>query len=475
MPAVLGVGIGFVRIAFGRREPVGRVTVFASAVVTGVGFVLVKTSPAAAAVASRLWSVVVGPSQIRADVTDLVTLPGLGLAVWVGLGAVVEARTRRRRAGTLVALVLLPTATLAIAATSAPQYPDAVTVQVLDGRFVVGEANAYHDSRAPDQWRISYDGGFVWHYLDSDERESVDEASVPRRGCVAEAPTHCYRVVPGHLRVEESLDGGGTWRVSWEITDEKRRPLAHRYDGLRDVDEYLSSRSLAVASVPGGHAVVVANGRDGYAVRDTAGQWFRIGFGSQVFDDGSLYTQSPPPLDRSIKDAAPEIAGGVLVGLLAVAVAGCVALWREERRWPTVLATPLWATGALLALLGAVGVQGADSEWWPFGPILSPVGIVVGAFLAVVAACFAVTTGAMVGALRPGKVLALSLIGLASAAAPIAVYLAWAGGHLGYRMAGLATLHAAVVGLTSAVLVALRASRPGVGFGGSVRRVFRGW
>jgi hypothetical protein len=66
MPAVLGVGIGSARIAFGRREPVGRVTVFASAVVTGVGFVLVKSSPAAAAVASGRWSVVVGPSQIRA-------------------------------------------------------------------------------------------------------------------------------------------------------------------------------------------------------------------------------------------------------------------------------------------------------------------------------------------------------------------------------------------------------------------------
>jgi hypothetical protein len=94
--------------------------VFASAVVTGVGFVVVKTSAAAATVASGLWSLVVGPSQIRADVTDLIALPALGLAVWVGLGAVADARTRRRRVDMAVTLVLLPTATLAIATTSAP-------------------------------------------------------------------------------------------------------------------------------------------------------------------------------------------------------------------------------------------------------------------------------------------------------------------------------------------------------------------
>jgi hypothetical protein len=63
---------------------VGPVTVLGSAAVTGVGFVLVKTSPAAATVASGLCSLVVGPSQIRADVTDLLALSGLGLAAWVG-------------------------------------------------------------------------------------------------------------------------------------------------------------------------------------------------------------------------------------------------------------------------------------------------------------------------------------------------------------------------------------------------------
>ena len=177
MPAVLGAVIGLVRLTVGRRAPVGPGTVYTSAVVTGVAFALVKTSPAAAAVASGLWSLILGPSQLRADVTDLIALPGLGLAVWVGLGAVAGAQARRQRASTLVAVVLLPIATLAIAATSAPHYDDAVTVQVSNGRFVVGEANAYHGSREPFMWWISDDGGFVWRKPNPTEAESVQEGA----------------------------------------------------------------------------------------------------------------------------------------------------------------------------------------------------------------------------------------------------------------------------------------------------------
>src|SRR6185369_14514364 len=51
--------------------------------VTGLGFAVVKTVPAGAVVASGLWSLVVGPSVILADPTDLVALPALGVALWV--------------------------------------------------------------------------------------------------------------------------------------------------------------------------------------------------------------------------------------------------------------------------------------------------------------------------------------------------------------------------------------------------------
>jgi hypothetical protein len=52
----------------------------AAVALTGVGFAAVKTLPAAASIASEAWSVRRGPSLVRADVSDLLALPALGLA-----------------------------------------------------------------------------------------------------------------------------------------------------------------------------------------------------------------------------------------------------------------------------------------------------------------------------------------------------------------------------------------------------------
>ena len=64
--------------AFGLRRPVP-----VAAVLTGVGFVLAKTSVTGAAATSAIWSLTGVPTLIRADVTDLVALPALGVAWWI--------------------------------------------------------------------------------------------------------------------------------------------------------------------------------------------------------------------------------------------------------------------------------------------------------------------------------------------------------------------------------------------------------
>lgn len=83
----------------------------------GIGFVIVKSTAAGAAAASAVCSAVAVPSLIRADATDLLTLPGLALAWWVWTRA-----RRRPVARRLVRLartvVVLPAAVLAVAATS---------------------------------------------------------------------------------------------------------------------------------------------------------------------------------------------------------------------------------------------------------------------------------------------------------------------------------------------------------------------
>ena len=53
----------------------------------GVGFSLVKSFGYVAELASAAWSVAHGPSIIRADRTDLLTLPFLAVAWWAHRGA----------------------------------------------------------------------------------------------------------------------------------------------------------------------------------------------------------------------------------------------------------------------------------------------------------------------------------------------------------------------------------------------------
>jgi hypothetical protein len=309
-----------------RVRPV-RVAAAAVALI-GLGFVAVKASPHAAGYASAAWSLVNGPSRISADITDLVALPALGLAWLTWLTA--TARPARSRLARLVAtLVVLPTAGMAMAATSAAVYDDAIAITQWHGAIVVGVGNAYFKQRGSDRhWMSSTDGGLTFSYrLPGDAGPSAapsaaspsavptvngtpsptgyvqflnDLPTLPMAGpadCVASDPGHCFRVVAGHLRVEETVDGGADWRIAWQVTDAQRKKLADDYSNIRSVDEYLASLVLLVAEQPGGGFVVlVANGRDGFARRNPSGVWERIGFGARLLDDGEVYQHAPLPI-----------------------------------------------------------------------------------------------------------------------------------------------------------------------------------
>src|SRR6476619_5488632 len=61
--------------------------------------------------------------------------------------------------------------------------------------------------------------------------------------------------------------------------------------GLRQVGEHLSSRSIVVHAVEGGHVVFVANGRDGLLYRDVHGEWLRQGVPAS--GEGCCYWEAP--------------------------------------------------------------------------------------------------------------------------------------------------------------------------------------
>jgi hypothetical protein len=317
---------------------------------TAAGFVAVKGTSGGAAAASAVWGVVNGPSVVLADLTDLVALPALGLAWWAWTRA--RARPAPARLVRLVRVaVLLPAAAIAVAATSAPYHPYAAAVAEWDGAIVSGEGNGYHhDVHTAWLWqRVSEDGGRTWRDLEPAEVEAVEQAArrypVEQLDCVTDRPTHCYRTVAGHLRVEETRDGGFTWAVSWEVSDEDRSRLARHYDDIGDLTDHLASRALVVRSTgrPGEHTVLVANGRDGYAIRDTSGHWERIGFAA---DDYPYFGEAKPI--GGAGGFAYELLWGFVGAVLSLATAAELLRRRREASWR-------WVDKAGLAML-AVGL-----------------------------------------------------------------------------------------------------------------------
>ena len=346
-------------------------------------------------------------------------------------------------------------AVLAIAATSAPDFPDGVAVTVQDDLILVGQSNAYFKSgRDVRLWRASDDGGRTWRYLDSSEAtETVGRLSMvevtQREACAPEDRLRCYRAVPGHLRVEESGDGGRTWTVSWQVTDSQRHRLARAYPSLGNAEVYLSSNALAVQSVPGGHVVVVANGRDGYARRDVDGTWRRIGFGDTTVD-GVLIAEEVAPLEPGpFPTLWREITLAVLAGLLAAAVGALRAIGR-----PTVgavlsgVAVGLGATGMLLGAL--MGQARDDLIAGPFA-VLMAFGGLVAAFGGTLAALI-VAGGRQ--ALSPGRMLLVAGIGVATTALGVAVFSGWLADRYTYRPAVLTALALSVAGVVAATLTA---------------------
>lgn len=118
-----------------------RAAAWVGLVAVGAGFAMVKSSGYAAELASSAWTALAGPSLVRADGTDLLTLPALGVSWWAWTRA--RRRPVRRRTARLVRLlVVLPPAVLAVAATSAVRYPYALGTTTLDGHPAISVGDA---------------------------------------------------------------------------------------------------------------------------------------------------------------------------------------------------------------------------------------------------------------------------------------------------------------------------------------------
>lgn len=108
----------------------------------------------------------------------------------------------------------------------------------------------------------------------------------------------CLRVVPGHLAIEESTDGGTSWRPAWEVGETKQARYAMvlaneaRWGGFSgDIRAGMTCDSLYV--VPGSGVVVAACGLVGFVTRDPGGTWTMIGFEGREWSLEFLDLPSP--------------------------------------------------------------------------------------------------------------------------------------------------------------------------------------
>jgi hypothetical protein len=417
-----------------------RLPVWVPLLATGAGFALVKSSAAGAAVGSAAWGLIWPGAVVRADLTDLLTLPALGLA-WLAWRSAAGAPEPSRWVRAARMAVVLPMALLGVAATSPPEYPSATVAGVDGERLVAGVRNLYHRQGSPD-WAVSTDGGRTWDTTPAD--------SVQGPAGQACAGRDCYRAVPGHLRVERSADGGGTWATDWEIGDRQRVSMARTYAGIADPDRDLASVSVAVQPRPGGgHVVLVANGRDGFALRHPDGRWERIGYAghggySEPMDDVESYAVGRG-WDRGL-----GVLLAVALGFATISI-GCA---RAARRlgptpWSSLLTLLLGVPVALLLLMFAGPTDSLLAMGiWPVEvlAVLAIVGVTISQTVRV-----AVRTAAplrWLGAVLAGGLLTVVLVA--------AVFVLWLGSLLvGAPVVLALTLAAWVPG----VVLALRAGR----------------
>jgi hypothetical protein len=255
--------------------------------------------------------------------------------------------------------------------------------------------------------------------------------------------------------VDQSDDGGASWRVSWEVPDGQRDYLARTYVELTDVHRDLSSHALAVVPTSAGDVVVVANGRDGYAVRDVSGHWERIGFGRTILYDGTVSSDLPKPLDAdALHYLAPELIAGLLFGLIAIG-AGTWAATRRRRRAQVVVFAAILGASALVALLATAGMHAQDG----FVQLSSDGIAVIGVIIAVISCLSALLTAMTTGALAARWAALITVIGAVAASTYGALYASWSRGTIGYRGASLIAVAVAIAGIALAAWLGRRMAR----------------
>jgi hypothetical protein len=263
---------------------------------TGAGFVAVKTTEAGAALASDTWTAVAGTSYIRSDPTDLLALPALLVALRVHR-LVRQARPLlRERALATTGAVVLPFAVLATAATSpCDDGSSPRDIVVLEGLWRDPGAGHVRDQRLVydyQQYELRLTGDQVGvRRLTEAEQARIDEDAVLEvqhvtAACDPRRPRLCWK--SGHPAasaggfdpttseetvVWASTDAGDTWTREVVLDDAAVDRLRDEAGEICGKPLRLNPGPLAVLPTDAGLVVAVTVESAGVAVRGADARW----------------------------------------------------------------------------------------------------------------------------------------------------------------------------------------------------------
>ena len=231
---------------------------------TGIWFALIKTTPWGNGFTQDIVSMLLGfRVQIILDPTDLIALLAL-LPAW-RLWNRVEPRQPSPLAWGVLSL-----ATLATIATSGPAIVPVMRVASADG-IVSAELQG-------NTFAQSIDGGKTWFGVKSVADVTFQDKTQPVVLCDPTRASLCFRIAQKN-QVDESNDGGKTWRVGWQIP-------SGREEYVRRIKCSAGACGTAAAWGPfdlcfldqnGANTLIVAMGIEGVLVRTPDGNWQRYG------------------------------------------------------------------------------------------------------------------------------------------------------------------------------------------------------
>ena len=174
-------------------------------------------------------------------------------------------------------LFLLPVHFLALLATlTAPCPPSGLIRRIIAADGLVYVRAIIPEAYTPILDSYSEDGGQSWQFVPqvpvNIAQELEQEVRLPKIVCDPMDMQYCYRIT-GQEQVEESVDGGGSWRIGWSLPEERRSYMERVVYCGKPIQP--GPYDLALIKQDGMRALIVALGSEGVLVHTAAGVWER--------------------------------------------------------------------------------------------------------------------------------------------------------------------------------------------------------